>query len=261
MKSRINDSVAARVIYPHDSMKNTKANLCIAPYIITRERMTVKNTRWKDFIRKRIVLRLGNFQWLTIRYPRSIMMITIVAARTSFVMEKRSMNSDDRNKRFIDTAAAAAAGIGSPVKLFVYISHSTLFLSLGILTLKRTSRNTPHVEKTRVPIVTMKRSSLSGLSGRLLRIITAGATPKLTTSARESNIHPNSLSTLRTRAIAPSRKSAIIAKISSPETISRTLKKSSRYGSVTVTLKMINSPNESPIAVMMFGKTLIFFMI
>src|SRR5947208_1690481 len=119
------------------------------------------------------------------------------------------MKSSEKRNKFKETAEAAAAGMGNPVKCFLCaLAKSALLFAANALTLKRTRRKTPQIEKIMAAVVTKKESLVPGRTERLFKIMTEGATPKEIASAKESKIPPKSLSALITLAIAPSSKSA-----------------------------------------------------
>ncbi len=176
---------------------------------------------------------------------------------SSLIGPHRSIKGDKR-KRFVEIAARAAAGIGSPVKFFFCASDKKgLPFASEVFTLKRTRRSTPHKENSIPPTMANKDKEDPGCKERLRKIKTEGATPNDTASERESNIKPNSLSACIILATAPSKRSARAAK-SNKTTLAYIIWYKPVAGSSKVTLKIANKPQESPKAVITLGTRLIF---
>lgn len=81
--------------------------------------MVVIRTTLKERTRKRRAFRLGNFHRLIIRYPSTTMIHTNVMVRIFSCMGMIELHSSEWKKRSAETRAAAAAGIGRPVKFLL----------------------------------------------------------------------------------------------------------------------------------------------
>src|ERR1700722_4070302 len=117
-------------------------------------RMTAKKTSWKEGTRKCRALELGNFQRLTIKYPRTIIMVERKVALVSWDKGKRFSTLGRASSKLTETAANGAAGMGNPVKCFFCAAISSAFpLASAFLTLKRTSLKMPQIEYSMHPSI------------------------------------------------------------------------------------------------------------